>query len=407
MAGLTCWIDASAGIAGDMLLGALLDAGASLDAVREAVEAVAPGEVTISTEQVVRHGMRATKAHVSPTHHDPVPELVEGHHHDHAHEHRAWVDIERMIRTAGLPKAVRDHSLAVFERIAVAESRAHGVPVSEVHFHEVGAWDSIADIVGGCAALHSLGVERIVVGDLSVGSGTIRMAHGELAVPGPAVAELSIGLVVQPGPAKTELATPTGVAFVAGQDQGAMPAMTVRATGTGAGTKDFPHHANVVRVVLGQEQSIGGAGRLSVLECNVDDLDPRLWPGILDALLAAGAKDAWLTPILMKKGRPAHTLHVLTDDPERLRPLVFRHTTTLGIREVLVDRTALERRWVPVNIEGHVVQVKQGLLDGEVMTSQPEFRDVQALAAALDIPEAEALRRVNVLAAQGSSDATR
>lgn len=273
-----------------------------------------------------------------------------------------------------------------------------------MHFHEVGAWDSIADIVGTCAALHDLGVKRVVGGELAVGSGTIRMAHGELAVPGPAVVELSRGLVVRPGPVRTELATPTGVAFLSGEPKGPMPAMKVLASGTGAGTKDFPHHANIVRVVIGDEQQASASGQqLTVLEATIDDMDPRLWPGVIDALLEAGAKDAWLTPVLMKKGRPAHVLSVLTSQPGEHRRLVFTHTTTLGVREYQVSRTALEREWRTVEVEGHQVQVKLGLLEGRVVNVQPEFRDVQQLARALNLPEAEALRGVHAAGENASN----
>lgn len=472
--GLTCWIDASAGIAGDMLLGALVDAGARMEFVRAAVDAVAPGMVEVSAEQVVRHGMRATKVHVTPVEHSHDHGHSEGHGHSHelghshedghahghghshggstphvhAHEHRAWAEIDDMIRAAELAPGVAELAREVFTRIAVAEGRAHGVDPAEVHFHEVGAWDSIADIVGVAAALVDLGVRDVCFGELAVGSGTIRMAHGELAVPGPAVVELSSGVRVQPGPVATELATPTGVAFLAGARQlDAMPAMTVLASGSGAGTKDFPAHANIVRVVVGRTTSpvrtlpernlvpipepVEGSvpepvegtpttspdrtipepnstspepvegtpvQELTVLEATVDDLDPRLWPGVLDALLAAGANDAWLTPVLMKKGRPAHLLSVLTADVAATLPVVFTHTSTLGVREYPVRRHTLDRQVREVDVDGHLVRIKLGLLQGRIVNAQPEFVDVAALAHALAIPEKDALLRAHAAA---------
>ena len=375
------WVDASAGIAGDMLLGALLDAGASLDSVTAAVSAVVPGEVAVRTSTVARAGLRALKADVSSRLDD--------------HPHRSWADIRTLLESAGLPPDVREKALTVFARLAQAEGHVHGINPDDVHFHEVGSWDSIADIVGVCAALTDLGVARVTAGPLAVGSGRVRAAHGDLPVPPPAVLELARGWQVLAG-GEGELATPTGTALVTtlAQECGPLPPLEITAVGIGAGGRDVAGRANVVRVVVGTPVvDAPTTSWMWVLETNVDDLDPRLWPTVLAALLAAGAADAWLVPILMKKGRPAHTLCVLARDPEReaLRDAVFALTSTLGVREHPVSRVALERAWRNVAVRGGTVQVKVGLRAGRIVTATPEFDDAAALARTRGVPVGQVL----------------
>jgi uncharacterized protein (TIGR00299 family) protein len=377
------WIDASGGVAGDMLLGALVDAGARLSAVQDVVDSVLPATVRLEARTVQRAGMRATKVDVHT--------LVED------HPHRTWLTIRAMLEAADIPVGVRARALAVFARLADAEARVHGVPVDEVHFHEVGAWDSIADVVGTCAALDDLGVASLSVSTVALGSGRVRAAHGEIPVPVPAVLELAAGWSVTSG-GDGELATPTGMALVtslAARSEG-LPSTRVTAVGIGAGTRDTPGRPNVVRVVLGSPDVpvttagsvAGAASAMWVIEANVDDLDPRVWPTVLAALLTAGAADAWLVPILMKKGRPAHTLAVLTDAGHRaaLRTLVFTLTSTIGVRETSVQRTALDRVIRTVALADGEVRVKVAVLDGVVVHATPEFDDVAALADRADVP---------------------
>ncbi|KRE42540.1 nickel pincer cofactor biosynthesis protein LarC [Knoellia sp. Soil729] len=377
------WIDASAGVAGDMLLGALVDAGAPLDAVQATVDAVLPDTVRLTRTDVVRAGLRACKVDVEV--------LVDD------QPHRRWSDIRGMIAHAALPDPVRDRALRAFTLLAQAEARVHGVDVDDVHFHEVGSWDSIADIVGVASGVHLLGVTTTSAGPVALGSGTARTAHGLMSVPAPATLELAKGWQVT-STGDGELATPTGMALVRALATSceAMPPVRITGSGSGAGTKDFPGRANVVRVILG-EQVTGGSGADSVaaeamwvLEANIDDLDPRLWPGVLASLLEAGAADAWLTPIVMKKGRPAHTLSVLCTDANRtpLREIVLTHTTSLGVREHSVERHALGRSWRTVTVRGHAVRIKVSTdFDGTVVHATPEFEDVRAAAAAAGIPE--------------------
>ena len=388
------WIDASAGVAGDMLLGALIDAGATLGAdlgpIQRAVDAVIPDSVEITVDQVTRAGLRATKAEVRPLVEQP--------------EHRTWADIEGMLRAAELAEPVRHSALAVFGRLAVAEGRVHGIPESDVHFHEVGALDSIGDIVGVCAALHELDLDRLLVGPVALGSGSVRSAHGRLPVPVPAVLELAGGRAVSAG-GEGELTTPTGMALVTTLAAQAteLPPMTVLRVGVGAGSRDTPGRANVTRLVLGEAGSPAGATEpMVVLETNVDDLDPRLWPGVLAALLDAGAADAWLTPILAKKGRPAHLLSVLVRPDQRAaaREVVLGRTSSLGIREQTVGRYALPRTMIDVQLAGGRVAVKIGHRNGVVLQVTPEFADVATYAAVHRRAEAEVM--AEALAAAGA-----
>ncbi len=392
----TAWLDVSAGVAGDMLLGALLDAGAPLDEVRAAVEAVLPETVTLEVREVRRAGLRATKLDVVLR----APDQP----------HRRWDDLRAVLRDAVLSEPVRRDALAVFGRLADAEARAHGTPVEDVHFHEVGAWDSVADVVGVCAALHALGVGALTAGPMALGSGRVRTAHGDVPVPVPAVLGLVAGWDVSAG-GEGELATPTGAALVTTlATQGALPRMRVTATGVGAGTRDPADHANVVRVVLGTAVAEGEGGgptaddlaveSLVVLEANVDDLDPRVWPAVLTDLLSAGARDAWLTPVVMKAGRPAHVLSALVapEGATRIRDLVLDLTTTLGVRATQVSRAALPRGWVDVEVDGSRVGVKVGHRGGLVVHGTPELRDAETAAAATGLPLREVLDRANAAA---------
>ena len=384
------WIDASAGVAGDMLLGALIDAGADLAAVQRAVDAVIPGSVRIERSDVTRAGLRALKVDVQPLVDNPP--------------HRTWAEIASML--AALAPPVRERATAVFARLAAAEAHVHGVPIEEVHFHEVGALDSIGDVVGVCAALVDLGVETVSAGEVALGSGRVRTAHGELPVPAPAVAELARGWRVR-SLGSGELATPTGMALLRALALTCadLPRMTVESVGVGAGGRDVAGRANVVRVLIGSAEPVAAPVEPAVLlEANVDDLDPRLWPGILAGLLDSGAADAWLVPIVMKKGRPAHTLTVLCE-PERaphLRARIFQDTTTLGVREGPLRKTALERCFVEVELPGGTIAVKVGHAAGVIVQVMPEFDDVAALARALGRPERLVLQEAaNAAAAAG------
>ena len=372
----TVWVDASSGASGDMLLGALVGAGVPLSVLQDAVDAVAPEPVTLRVEDVRRGGLAATRVHV---------EAAESHH------HRTWRDIRPTLD--GLP-------LAVFERLAVAEAAVHGTTPEEVHFHEVGALDAIADVVGVCAGFAHLGASSVTVSPVAVGSGTVQTAHGTLPVPPPAVAELLRGVPTFAGPLPMELCTPTGAALLTtlATAWGPQPAMAVERIGVGAGGRDPQGHANVLRLFTGAAADAPSGPLL--LESNVDDLDPRVWPAVIAALLDAGASDAWLTPILMKKGRPAHTLSVLVDATraDDVRATIFRQTSTIGLREQRLTKHALDREFVSVDVGGETVSVKLARDRGTVVNAQPEYEDVARAAGVLGRPVADVLAEATALA---------
>ncbi|WP_255949839.1 nickel pincer cofactor biosynthesis protein LarC [Streptomyces odontomachi] len=380
------WLSCASGISGDMLLGVLVDVGVPLGVLQEAVDAVAPAPVRLRAERVDRAGIAATRVHVGGT---------------ESHTHRHWTDVRDLLSAAPFPG--REHALAAFEALAVAEAAVHGTTPESVHFHEVGALDAIADIVGTCAGFAHLGLDELVVSSVAVGGGTVRAAHGVLPVPGPAVVRLLSGRPSHGGPVDVELATPTGatLATTLATGWGSQPAMRVSAQAFGAGGRDLPGQPNVLRLVTGEPSNGSGApsngpdGRL-MLETNVDDLDPRIWPGVLDALLAAGADDAWLVPVLMKKGRPAQTLRVLAAArvAEAVRQVVFTRTSALGMRSWPVDKHALARRFVTVDVDGCAIAVKVALdTSDQVVNAQPEWDDVAEAARVLGMPEKGVLHR--------------
>jgi uncharacterized protein (TIGR00299 family) protein len=384
------WLDCSAGVSGDMLLGALVDAGAPLPVLQDAVDAVLPEQVALSVEQVHRAGIGAVKVHVRTA----APSQA-----------RTWADVRGLLERAELDDAVRARALDVFGRLAAAEAAVHRVPAEQVHFHEVGALDAIADVVGAAAGLHALGITQLAASTVSLGSGTTRGAHGPLPLPAPAVLRLLEGAPVQAGPIAHEATTPTGAAVLASavSSWGPLPPMTVTGSGTGAGGRDPAEVANVLRLVVGEPA--GGPTGAVVVETNVDDLDPRLWPHVLARLLDTGAHDAWLTPVLMKKGRPAHVLSVLCPDAalDAVRRVVLTETTSLGLRTSRVERTVLERHESTVDVGGQRIRVKTATLDGEAVNVMPEWDDVVAAATALGQPAKAVLRQAQAASSDSPS----
>ncbi|MDQ1599168.1 MAG: pyridinium-3,5-bisthiocarboxylic acid mononucleotide nickel chelatase [Actinomycetota bacterium] len=389
------WVDASAGASGDMLLGALVGAGVELAVLQAAVDALGTEPVRLTARPVTRAGLAATQVEVAA----PASDV-----------RRTWPDVRALISAAGLAGPVRDRALDVFARLARAESAAHGIPADEVHFHEVGALDSLADVVGVCAALHDLAVSEVHCTPVALGQGTVRTEHGLLPVPGPAVLAVlaEAGAPVGAGDVDGEACTPTGAALLAATvtGWGGLPDLRVTATGTGAGSRDTAGRPNVLRVVLGEPAASNAhTDDAVVLEANVDDLDPRVWPGVLAALLAAGASDAWLTPILMKKGRPAHTLSALASPHavDAVRRVMFTESSTIGVREHRVGKRALDRETRTVRVDGAEVRVKVAKLDGQVVNVSPEYDDVAAAAVALGRP-VKAVLAAAAAAAQADLD---
>jgi pyridinium-3,5-bisthiocarboxylic acid mononucleotide nickel chelatase len=402
-AGRCSWIDASSGASGDMLLGALLDAGATVDAVNSAVALLGVEPIRISPHPVRRHGLRATHAEVAV--------------HDTA-ESRTLPDVLSLVERAGLSPAAATFATAVLTLIGTAEARVHGIDASEIHLHEVGALDSLADVVGCAAALDELGLlrpdHRVVVGSVALGSGSVQTAHGRLPVPVPAVLAIVAerGVPVETG-GSGELCTPTGAALLAtiASEWGSMPPMTIGAVGIGAGSADPPDRANVLRIVVGEEIARTAApwrnDDLVEVECVVDDLDPRAWPAVLDAAVAAGAVDAWLTPVVMRKGRPGVAVTALAPNSavDASARALFENSTTLGVRLRPVARRALPRDEVIVEVDGCRIRVKRGLLDGRPVTIQTEYSDAAEAAERLGVPVRSILDRAAAIArAQGADE---
>lgn len=382
------WLDASSGASGDMLLGALVGAGVPLPVLQHAIDALGL-RIGLRATEVRRGPLAATQVHV---------ELPAD-----AQPRRTLPDVRTVLDAAELPGDVGRAAFGVFERLATAEARVHGGTVEQVHFHEVGALDALADVVGVCAGLAALGLAELHCSPVALGGGTALGEHGALPVPVPAVLALleQAGAPVHGGPVDMELCTPTGAALLCQHvtDWGPLPLMTVSAVGVGAGGRDLPGRANALRLVVGAalpadqalpSASTAGTGTALLLETNVDDLDPRLWPPVLARLLAAGVADAWLTPVLMKKGRPAHTLSVLlADEPALARAvqrLIFTETSAIGLREQRVGKRALDRELATVQVDGQPIRVKRARLAGEVVNASLEHDDIAAAAVALDRP---------------------
>ena len=332
------YLDCGMGAAGDMLAGALLELMPEPESVLAELNGAGIPGVTFTREDRVKCGIRGTHFSVL-VHGQEEGEEHHGHHHSHME------DIGLLVRKLALPEAVKEQVLAVYRRIAGAESKVHGVPVSEIHFHEVGALDAVADITAVCLIMHRLAPDQVVASPVHVGSGQVRCAHGILPVPAPATAELLKGIPIYGGEISGELCTPTGAALLAqfATAFGGMPAMTPEAVGYGMGKKDFPR-ANCLRAIWGHAAETGD--KVVELRCNVDDMTGEAMGFALEELRARGALDVFTVPVGMKKSRPGVMLCVLCreEDRERIISLIFRHTTTLGIRETVCQRHTLTRR---------------------------------------------------------------
>jgi len=373
------YFDCASGAAGDMLLGAAVDLGLPLERLRDELAQLPVQGYRLETERVSRSGLAATKVHVR----------LDGE--DKAHRHLRHV--LEIIDGSTLDTAVKEKSAALFRRLADTEAAVHGTSPEKVHFHEVGALDSIVDVVGGVIALRSLGAERFVSSPLNLGTGTVTMSHGTFPVPPPATARLVTGVPVY-GDGEGELVTPTGALLVTGHatEYGPLPAMRIEASGYGAGSRDTRGRPNVLRLIVGQEDA-RAEGRVLVLETEVDDAAPQLLGPLLEQLLTAGALDAFFTPVQMKKGRPGVLVTVLAppDRREAIEELLFRETTTLGVRRQEWLRTELERETATVATPYGSVRVKVGRRGAVVYNAWPEFEDCQRLAAEAGVPVKEVL----------------
>jgi len=384
------YFDCFSGASGDMLLGALIDAGVPLAEIRRALGSLAIDPDAVWTETVMRTGIRATKF------------CVRGEHGEHTHTgdhrpghepHRTLAEIAALIDGSALSAAGKGRAKALFRRLGEVEAAIHGVPLDQVHLHEVGALDSIIDIVGAVHALEYLGADRIVASPLNVGSGTIESAHGVYPVPAPATLRLLKGAPIYSGPQKSELVTPTGALLVKAyaSEFGAVPAMTLSAVGYGAGSRDLPDTPNVLRVLIGDGDAKTPSTTVVVIEADIDDMNPQIFGVVMDTLLAQGALDVFYTSIQMKKNRPGILLTVVAppDARERLTTTLFRETTTIGVRYREMARECLDREEVIVATPLGPVRIKVARRDGRILNASPEFDDCARIARERDVPVKE------------------
>ena len=398
------YIDCFSGVAGDMLLGALIDAGVPLAEVRGALGSLAIDAETVWTERVTRAGLAATKFCVRGEDAAHAPgDQPHGHSHgetshDPAQPHRTVAEIASLIEGSALSRTGKNRAVKLFNRLAEAEAAVHDTTIDRVHLHEVGALDSIIDIVGTVHAIEQLGVDRIEASPLNVGGGTIRSAHGVYPVPAPATLRLLRDTPVYAGPQQVELVTPTGALLVTDYASvfGPLPAMRVNRIGYGAGARDLAGTPNVTRVVLGQADGAPGArtpggDHVVVIEAEVDDMNPQFFGGLLESLLSDGALDAFYTPIYMKKGRPGTLITVIAPPAAReaLSAALFRGTTTIGVRYRDAAREVLARETVVVPTPAGEIRVKVARRDGQVANAAPEFDDCARAAAATGRPVKE------------------
>jgi pyridinium-3,5-bisthiocarboxylic acid mononucleotide nickel chelatase len=421
----TLYLDCFAGASGDMLLGALLDCGLDFEYLKTALAKLGLAGYELSLTRADRSGISAAKfdVHLLESHADegaahshPHEHPHDGGVHTHSHAHgdephshqRGLSEIKQLIAASALSAAVKERAQHIFQRLGEAEAKIHNLPIEAVHFHEVGALDSIVDIVGVCIGLEALQIERIIASPLHVGFGTFKCAHGIYPVPGPAATELLQGVPIYSKDIEGELVTPTGAAIIAtlAESYGALPLIKIERTGYGAGTRTYPKFPNVLRAVLGEllSDAHDTPNTVIVIEANLDDLNAQVFGHLMEQALAAGALDLFYTPVQMKKNRPGVLLTLLCkpEDRARMCDLIFRETTTLGVRYRDEQREILQREFVTVETAFGTIKIKVSKAkDGRVMNAAPEFEDCRAAAE----KHCVALREAQTAALQAYAEA--
>jgi uncharacterized protein (TIGR00299 family) protein len=392
----TLYFDCFSGASGDMILGALLDLGLPLDDLRGALGSLTVDLGSISATRVLRAGVSATRFHVGPQDHEHAQAHTHAHahahdhSHAHDHHHHSLKEIAGFIQRSALSQAGKARAIHLFERLAEAEAAIHAMPVERVHLHEVGAIDSIVDIVGAVYGLEQLGADRIVSSPLNVGGGTVTCAHGVFPVPAPATARLLSGVPVYAGDVHMELVTPTGALIVTGYADsfGPMPPITIAKIGYGAGDRDPKGHPNVLRLIVGEGEGTHQAHRVVEITCEIDDMNPQLFGPLMEQLHQAGALDVFYAPVQMKKGRPGTLVTVLArpGDREKLSGILFAETTTIGVRYQEMTRECLEREFTGLETPVGTIQFKIASRAGRILNASPEFEDCARIAAQKGLP---------------------
>lgn len=372
------YFDCFSGISGDMTLGAVLDAGCDIEQLRSELRGLQVSGWELSAEKVWKNGMAATYARVKT---------------EEQQAHRSLSAILEILKKSHLAGPVRERAAAIFQKLGEAEARVHDVPLEKIHFHEVGAVDAIVDIVGACIGFHALGVDKFACSPLNVGGGTAEMAHGVMPVPAPATANLLQGKPTYTNGVQRELVTPTGAAIVATlcDSFGPQPAMNVSAIGYGAGTADLEGQPNVLRIMVGQAAEKVAPGydqEITVIEANLDDMNPQIYGYFQEKALAAGALDVFTSAVQMKKNRPGTLLTVLCQpsDVQALMSLIFAETTTFGVRTYSAQRRVLPRESVSVKTKFGDVRVKLSRVNGRILHVAPEYDDCRKLAEEKNVP---------------------
>jgi len=364
------YFDCFSGISGDMTLGALVDAGLPLEVLRAELAKLSLSGYTLSSEKVRRSGLSATKVHV----------VLD----DKKQPARHLSDIQKIINGSSLSPVIQQKSLAIFHRLAEVEAKVHGTTPDRVHFHEVGAVDALVDIVGTVIGLERLGITEIIGSPVNVGSGTVHTAHGKLPVPAPATVELLRNIPLYSSAITFELTTPTGAALIStlASSFGPLPQMKVRSIAYGAGNKDLPGQPNVLRLMIGELLPMYDEDTSTLIETNIDDMNPQLYDHLIEKLLAQGAQDVYLTPIIMKKGRPGILLSILTNrlQSDAMLDILFRETTSIGVRIGETGRKKLQREVRQVETAYGTVRVKVSRRGDEIMTVTPEYDDCRRIA---------------------------
>ena len=387
------YFDCFSGAAGDMIVAALLDAGASFEELQKHLAGLSVPGFTLKAEKVRKQGFAATKFDVIIDPDAPKP---------HRHLHH----IEKILMESQLAEPVKERAIAIFRRLGKAEAKAHGTSIEEVHFHEVGAIDAIVDVTASVICLDLLGVDEVRCSPLVVGSGTVRCEHGLMPVPAPGTAALIEGVPLSPTEEAGELLTPTGAAILTtlGKQFGPLPAMTIQASGSGAGTRDGKTRPNLLRVFLGTADAVGETDEVVVLEANLDDATGQVIAQAVERLFEAGALDAFCTPITMKKGRPAVMVTVLADpaSADKLEKVLFEETPTFGVRRHPARRRKLHREWQSVETPFGQVRVKTGKLGERIVSAAPEYEDCRHAAHIAGVPVREVIAAA-IAAWQGRS----
>ena len=370
------YFDCFSGVSGDMILGALVDAGLALERLQAGIAALGVPGIALSAERVRRGAFTGTLVHV--------------HTDERGHPHRHLADVEAILNQAPLPDPVRFDAARIFRRLAEAEAGVHGTTPDRVHFHEVGALDALADVVGAAWGIRELGLERLSVSAINLGGGFVQAAHGKMPVPAPGTAALLAGVPAYGSEVPMELATPTGVAVLTtlARDYGPMPTMTVERVSYGAGQRDLEGQANLLRLIVGESAAGPGRDQVAVLEATIDDMNPQFFEPLMERLFEAGALDVALTPVVMKKSRPGTVLTALVDPggADRCAAVILRNSTTLGVRFHLASRWTLPRDVITVTTPHGEVRVKRAWLDGRLTVVAPEFDDCRRLAQASAVP---------------------